>query len=488
LKLLKDLLYKAGLIEVVGSTNIMIRAICFDSRKAEMGGLFIATKGANSDGHTYINQTILAGVTAVVCEELPGTLEKDVTYLKVKDSALALGYIAANFYDNPSSELKLVGITGTNGKTTTATLLFRLFRKLGYNVGLLSTVQNQINETVIPATHTTPDSIQLNALLRQMRDNDCTHCFMEVSSHAIVQNRIAGISFAGAVFTNITHDHLDFHKTFDNYIKAKKRLFDDFLTDTSFALVNTDDKNGAVMVQNTKAHKKSYSLRSMSDFKCKIIENQFNGLVLEIDGHELFTKLIGTFNAYNILAVYATASLLKEDKVNVLTILSNLNSVEGRFEYIVSKTNVTGIIDYAHTPDALKNVLSTINDIRTGNEKVYTIIGCGGDRDAMKRPVMAGIACELSDKVIFTSDNPRSEDPEDILNEMQKGVPPHYFKKAITIADRKEAIKAACAMAQAGDIILVAGKGHEKYQEIKGIKHPFDDRQVLEETFTGISQ
>lgn len=487
MKQLKDLLYKAGLIEVVGNTNGMIRAICFDSRQAEMGGLFIATRGTHSDGHDFINATILAGVVAVVCEEFPAKLEKDVTYLKVKDSTLALGYIAANFYDNPSSELRLVGITGTNGKTTTATLLFRLFRKLGYNTGLLSTVQNQINETIIPATHTTPDAIQLNALLRKMREAGCTHCFMEVSSHALVQNRVAGITFAGAVFTNITHDHLDFHKTFDNYIAAKKRLFDDFLSDGAFALVNIDDKNGAVMVQNTKALKRTYSLRSMSDFKCKIIENQFNGLVLEIDGNELFTKLIGTFNAYNILAVYAVACLLREDKINVLTILSNLSSVEGRFEYIVSKSNVTGIIDYAHTPDALKNVLSTIKNIRTGNEKVITIIGCGGDRDAAKRPVMAGIACEWSDKVIFTSDNPRSEEPEAILSEMQKGVQPQYFNKAMVIADRKEAIKTACELAQAGDIILLAGKGHEKYQEIKGVKHPFDDKQVLEETFTGLS-
>ncbi len=483
MKELKDLLYKAGLIEVIGSTNISIRSICFDSRKAEMGGLFIATRGTQSDGHAFIEQTIRSGVVAVVCEDLPATIDNDVTYLKVKDSALALGLIASNFYDNPSSELKLVGITGTNGKTTTATLLFKLFRKLGYNVGLLSTVQNQINETVIPSTHTTPDSIQLNALLRQMRDAGCTHCFMEVSSHAVVQNRVAGLDFAGAVFTNITHDHLDFHKTFDNYIKAKKRLFDDFLSEEAFALVNTDDKNGDVMVQNTKAVKKTYSLRSMSDFKCKIIENQFTGLVLNIDSQELYTKLIGSFNAYNLLAVYGTAVLLGEDKVSVLTILSSLNSVEGRFEYIVSKSNVTGIIDYAHTPDALKNVLSTIKNIRTGNEKVITVIGCGGDRDAAKRSVMAGIACELSDRVILTSDNPRSENPEDILNQMQSGVQPQHYKKVLTITDRKEAIRTACSLAQAGDIILVAGKGHEKYQEIKGVKHPFDDKQVLEETF-----
>ncbi len=488
MKQLKDILYKAGLIEVIGSTNIAIRSICFDSRNAEMGGLFIAIRGTQSDGHTYIEQTIRSGVVAVVCEKLPATIENDVTYLKVTDSALALGYIASNFYDNPSAELKLVGITGTNGKTTIATLLFKLFRKMGYNVGLLSTVQNQINEIIIPSTHTTPDSIQLNALIRQMRKVGCTHCFMEVSSHAIVQNRIAGISFAGAVFTNITHDHLDFHKNFDNYIKAKKRLFDDFLGEESFALVNVDDKNGNVMLQNTKAVRHTYALRSMSDFKCKIIENQFNGLVLNIDGQELYTKLIGTFNAYNILAVYATACLLGEDKVTALTILSSLNSVEGRFEYIVSKSNVTGIIDYAHTPDALKNVLSTIKNIRTGNEKVITVIGCGGDRDAAKRPIMAAIACELSDRVIFTSDNPRSEEPDEILSQMQKGVPAQQYKKILTISDRKEAIRTACSLAQAGDIVLVAGKGHEKYQEIKGIKHAFDDKQVLEETFTMMSQ
>lgn len=483
MKALRDLLYKAGLIEVVGSTGISVRSICFDSRKAEMGGLFIATKGTQSDGHQYIHQTIKAGVIAVVCEQFPEHLEPDVTYCKVKDSTVALGCIASNFYDNPSAELKLVGVTGTNGKTTVASLLYKLFRKLDYKVGLLSTVQNQINDVVVPSTHTTPDAIALNALLRQMLDAGCTHCFMEVSSHSVVQNRIAGLTFSGGIFTNITHDHLDFHGTFENYLKAKKRFFDDFLSDESFALVNVDDRNGRVMVQNTKAVKLTYSLKGISDFKCRIIENQFNGLVLDVDGNELYTRLIGSFNAYNLMAVYGAAILLGEDKLKVLTILSNLTAVEGRFDYIVSKNKVTGIIDYAHTPDALKNVLSTIKDIRTGNERVITVVGCGGDRDAAKRPLMAGIACEWSDAVILTSDNPRSEDPQDILKQMQEGVQPQHYKRVLTILDRKEAIKTACSLAQPGDIILVAGKGHEKYQEIKGVKHPFDDKLVLEETF-----
>ncbi|MDF2437187.1 MAG: murE [Bacteroidota bacterium] len=480
MKLLKDILYKAGILEVSGSTNVAITALSFDSRKIEKDSLFIAVKGTLSDGHKYINDTILKGALAILCEEFPEEINEKITYIKVKDSTAAMGIVAANFYDNPSEKIKLVGVTGTNGKTTTVTLLFNLFRKLGYKVGLLSTVKNQINNDVIPATHTTPDAIQLNALLRQMLDKGCTHCFMEVSSHAVVQNRIAGIHFTGAVFTNITHDHLDYHKTFDEYIKAKKGFFDRLGSD-AFALTNRDDVNGQVMLQNTKASRKTYSLRSMADFKCKVVENQFSGLLLNIDNQEVWTKLIGSFNAYNLLAVYAVAILLKEDKTNVLTTLSTLSSVEGRFQYIRTDSGVIGIVDYAHTPDALVNVLKTINDIRTGNEKVITVVGCGGDRDAAKRPVMAKIACDLSNKVILTSDNPRSEEPEMIIKEMQVGVDAVNKKKTISMTDRAEAIKTACSYAEPGDIILIAGKGHEKYQEIKGVKHDFDDMLVLQE-------
>jgi len=480
MKLLKDILYKAGIIEVIGSTNIAITALSFDSRKIEKDSLFIAIKGTLSDGHKYIDDTITKGAIAILCEELPEGINDKVTYIKVKDTSAALGIIAGNFYDNPSEKIKLVGITGTNGKTTTVTLLFSLFKKLGYKVGLLSTVKNQINNDIIPATHTTPDAIQLNALLRQMIEKGCTHCFMEVSSHAVVQNRIAGIHFSGAVFTNITHDHLDYHKTFDEYIKAKKKFFDGLGSD-AFALTNKDDANGQIMLQNTKALKRSYSLRSMADFKCKVVENQFSGLLLNIDNQEVWSKLIGSFNAYNLLAVYATAILLKEDKTNVLTTLSTLSSVEGRFQYIRNNNGVVGIVDYAHTPDALQNVLKTIADIRTGNEQVITVVGCGGDRDAAKRPIMAKIAGDLSTKVILTSDNPRSEEPEAILKEMQAGVDAVNFKKTISITDRSEAIKMACSIANDGDIILIAGKGHEKYQEIKGVKHPFDDMEVLQE-------
>ncbi len=480
MKLLKDILYKAGIIEVSGSTNVAITALTFDSRKIEKDSLFIAVKGTQHDGHIYINDVIGKGAIGILCEEFPEIMNEKVTYVKVKDTSAALGIIAANFYDNPSEKLKLVGITGTNGKTTTVTLLFNLFKKLGYKTGLLSTVKNQIINDVIPATHTTPDAIQLNALLKQMVDKGCTHCFMEVSSHAVVQNRIAGLVFSGGVFTNITHDHLDYHKTFDEYIKAKKRFFD-LLGNAAFALTNRDDVNGEIMLQNTKATKKTYSLRSMADFKCKVVENQFSGLLLNIDNQEVWSKLIGSFNAYNLLAVYATAILLKEDKTNVLTTLSSLTSVEGRFQYIRTDEGVIGIVDYAHTPDALVNVLKTIMDIRTGNEQVITVVGCGGDRDAAKRPMMAKIACDLSNKVILTSDNPRSEDPETIIKEMQKGVDAVNNKKTISITDRSEAIKTACSYAKPGDIILVAGKGHEKYQEIKGVKHDFDDMQVLQE-------
>lgn len=481
MKLLSDILYKARLEEIIGSTHMAISSVTFDSRKVKKDTLFVATRGTATDGHQYIDKAIEAGAVAIVCEELPENKKENVTYIKVTDSTHALGFIACNYFDNPSRKIKLVGVTGTNGKTTTVTLLFNLFRTLGYNVGLLSTVQNKINNTVIPATHTTPDALSLNELLSVMVEQGCEYAFMEVSSHAVVQNRIAGIQFTGAIFTNITHDHLDYHKTFDEYIKAKKKFFDT-LPEEAFAITNKDDKNGMVMLQNTKAHKYSYSIKNVADYKCKIIENHLNGLLLNINNHEVWVKLIGTFNAYNVLAVFAAAHLLKQDVINILTTLSNLNSVEGRFQYVKSETGIIGIVDYAHTPDALKNVLETIKDIRTGNENVITLVGCGGDRDAAKRPIMADIACQYSNKVILTSDNPRTEDPEEILNQMQAGVQATDFKKTLRISDRREAIKTACTLAQKGDIILIAGKGHEKYQEIKGVKHPFDDLEILKET------
>lgn len=482
MKPLKEILYKAGLLEVIGSTSVEVDAVVFSSAEVAKGSLFVAVRGTKADGHDYIMKAVAAGAAAVVCEEFPKTIRQGVTYVKVTDSALALSVIAGNYFDNPSSKIKLVGITGTNGKTTSVTLLFHLFRKLGFRCGLLSTVQNQVNDEVFAATHTTPDPVKLNNLLSVMVRENCEYCFMEVSSHALVQQRTAGLTFAGGIFTNITHDHLDYHKTFDEYIRAKKIFFDQ-LGEDAFALYNADDRNGKIMIQNCKAVKKSFALKSMADFRCKIIENTFTGLLLNIDGNEVLCRLIGTFNAYNITGVYAAAMMLEQDSLQVLTAISSLGSVEGRFEYVISGNNIMGIVDYAHTPDALQNVLNTIKDIRTGNEKVITVVGCGGDRDVAKRPVMAKIACELSDKVIITSDNPRSEDPERIIEEMKAGVLPHHTKKALAVTDRKEALKVACSLAQPGDIILVAGKGHEKYQEIKGVKYPFDDKQVLEDSF-----
>lgn len=482
MKQLKDLLYKAGIEELKGSTNVAVKAVRFNSSLVTEGDVFVAVRGTKTDGHQFINAAIEKGAVAVVCEELPDQLNDNVNYVRVKDAAVALSYLSINYYDNPSSKLKLIGVTGTNGKTTTVTLLYNLFRKLGYRCGLLSTVQNKINDRTVEATHTTPDPLQLNKLLSEMVLEECEYCFMEVSSHAVVQQRITGLTYEGGIFTNITHDHLDYHKTFDAYIKAKKGFFD-MLPQSAFALVNADDKNASVMLQNTRARKKTFSLHSMSDYKCKIIENSFSGLLLNIDGSEVATSLIGSFNAYNVTGIYATALLLGVEKILTLTSISTLHSVDGRFEYITSSNNITGIVDYAHTPDALKNVLSTIHDIRSGNEKVITVVGCGGDRDAAKRPVMAKIACEMSDKIILTSDNPRSENPEEILKQMNAGVPVHLSAKVLSVTDRREAVKVACALAKEGDIILVAGKGHEKYQEIKGVKHPFDDKQVLEESF-----
>ncbi len=482
MKLLSDILYKTRLDEIVGSTNLAISSVTFDSRQVKKDSLFIATVGVTVDGHKYIDKAIEMGAIAIVCEDLPYQINENITYIKVLNSSESLGYIACNFYDNPSEKLKLIGVTGTNGKTTTVTLLFNLFRGLGYNVGLLSTVENKINNVVIPSTHTTPDALELNQLLNNMVEQGCQYAFMEVSSHAIVQHRITGLQFTGAAFSNITHDHLDYHKTFDEYIKAKKLFFDNLPTE-AFALTNKDDRNGMVMLQNTNAKKYSYGLKSIADFKCKVIENHLNGLLLNIDNQEVWIKLIGSFNAYNALVVYAVSQLLKQDKVQVLTTLSNLNSVEGRFQYVKSKTGIIAIVDYAHTPDALKNVLETIKDIRNGNEQVITVIGCGGDRDAAKRPIMAKIACELSTKTILTSDNPRSENPEEILNQMQKGLSPVEAKNALRISDRKEAIKTAVAFAKEGDILLIAGKGHEKYQEINGVKHHFDDFEIIKELF-----
>ncbi len=480
--LLKDILYKASLLSIKGDTSVQISHICFDSRTAKPGSLFIAVRGTQTDGHAYIEKAIQSGASAVVCEELPATFQDGVVYVQVPDSAEALGYIASNFHGNPSAKLKLVGVTGTNGKTTTVTLLHKLFRKLGYNTGLLSTVQNQINENVIPSTHTTPDAIQLNKLLADMVQAGCTHAFMEVSSHAVVQHRITGITFSGALFTNITHDHLDFHKTFDNYIKAKKKFFDE-LPSAAFALVNMDDKRGMVMLQNTLAKKQTFSLQSLGDFKGRLMANTLQGLQMEIGGKEVWFKLIGNFNAYNLLGVYGAAVLLGEDSEEVLTQLSALYAAPGRFEQIVAPNGVTGIVDYAHTPDALENVLSTIESLREGNEQVITIVGCGGNRDAAKRPVMADIACKLSNQVILTSDNPRDEDPVSILDQMMAGVKVTEKKKVQVIADRKEAINKAFAMAKPKDIILIAGKGHENYQEIKGVKYPFDDKEILKNIF-----
>ena len=480
---LKDILNRVATVQVVGATDVRVNALQIDSRKVQAGDCFIAIKGTAVDAHKFIAQVIEQGATSIICQTLPTEIVEGVSYVVVADSSKALGQLASNYYANPSAEMKVVGITGTNGKTSVATLLFRLFRALGNNVGLLSTVQNQINEEVIPSTHTTPDAINLNKLMRQMADTGCTYCFMEVSSHAVDQNRISGLQFAGAVFTNLTHDHLDYHKTFDNYIKAKKRFFDE-LPASAFALTNGDDRNGSVMLQNTKAHKYTYALRTPADFKGKVIENNVTGLQLDIDNQDVHTRLIGEFNAFNLTAVYAVARLLEVDKMEALTMLSSLTPPEGRFDQVISAHDkVVGIVDYAHTPDALKNVLQTINAVRNGNENVLTIVGCGGDRDAAKRPIMAEIACRYSNQIVLTSDNPRSEDAGEILKEMYAGVPITDRKKVLTISDRKEAIKTACTLAQKGDIILLAGKGHEKYQEISGVKHPFDDKAVLREMF-----
>lgn len=479
---LKDILHGIPVQQVVGNLNVSIDQLGFDSRKAGANSLFVAIRGVHTDGHRYISDVIAQGAIAVLCETLPESTNDDVTYIQVADTAFALGVSAANYYGNPSRKLKLVGVTGTNGKTTVATLLYKLFRELGYEAGLLSTVENRVGDRVLAATHTTPDPVALNALMNEMVDGGCDYCFMEVSSHAVAQQRIAGLNFAGGIFTNITHDHLDFHGTFDAYIKAKKTFFDG-LDRYAFALTNADDKNGEVMLQNTFAHKRAYGLTHMADFKAKVIESHFDGMLLQLDGHEVWVKLVGGFNAYNILAVYGAAILLEQETVKVLTALSNLSGAEGRFDITISKTGVIGIVDYAHTPDAVKNVLETIRGLRKNGEQIITVLGCGGDRDKTKRPEMAAVAVGQSDKLIITSDNPRTEDPLQIIREMEAGISEKDRRSVFSIADRKEAIRAACHLAQPGDIVLVAGKGHEKYQEINGVRHEFDDKAVLANAF-----
>lgn len=481
--LLKDILMKVDAAKLTGDANITVEALCIDSRKVKPGSVFIAVRGSLTDGHAYISKAIDDGAVAIVCEQLPSDLNENVSYVVVKSSHEAAGVMASAFYGYPSESMDVVGVTGTNGKTTTATLLYQLFTKLGHTCGLISTVQNHIGDAIETATHTTPDAISVQALLGRMRDAGCAYVFMEVSSHAVHQHRIAGIHFAGALFTNITHDHLDYHKTFDEYIRVKKQFFDD-LPSTAFAITNADDKRGMVMLQNTAAEKCTYSLRVPATFKGKVLENNLTGLVMDVDGTEAHFRMIGTFNAYNLLVVYGAALKLGIEKTEVLSVLSDLHGAQGRFEtYMSEHDKVLGIVDYAHTPDALINVLATINQLRIDGQQLITVVGCGGDRDKSKRPLMAEAACEHSDKTILTADNPRSEDPEAILNDMESGLGAAHRRKVLRITDRKEAIKTACALAKANDIILVAGKGHETYQEIKGIKHPFDDRAVLTETF-----
>jgi UDP-N-acetylmuramoyl-L-alanyl-D-glutamate--2,6-diaminopimelate ligase len=476
--ILQDILYKVHLLEVVGATDIAVSSIAIDSRKVIKGTAFVAIKGVAQDGHDYISKAIELGAKVIVCENMPALLVDGITYIKVANTQEAVAYMAHQFYDAPSTKIKLVGVTGTNGKTTIATLLFKLFSALGYTCGLVSTVQNQIGDQIIPATHTTPDAVSLNELLNTMVDAGCTHVFMECSSHAVHQHRITGLVFTGALFSNITHDHLDYHKTFEAYIAAKKGFFD-ALPATAFAISNADDKRGAVMLQNSKAQKQYYALKSTADFKGKILENALTGLVMLVNDVEVHFRLIGEFNAYNLLAVYGAAVNLGIESSTALTTLSMLAGAEGRFDYVISNKQVIGIIDYAHTPDALENVLATIKKLRKGYESVITVVGCGGDRDKTKRPIMAQTACDLSDKVILTSDNPRTEDPAEIIADMEAGLNTAAKRKYISILDRKEAIKAAVEFAKPEDIVLVAGKGHEKYQDINGVKHPFDDKAIL---------
>ena len=480
MKQLKDILYKVGIEAVHGATDITISKIEFDSRKIELNDVFVAIRGTLSDGHDYIEKALSLGAVAVICEEFPSVIVNGVTYIKVKDANEALAFLAANYYENPSENIRLVGVTGTNGKTTIASLLYQLFKKAGYKVGLLSTVKIMVDEQEFKATHTTPDSLTINKFLDLMIKEGCEFCFMEVSSHGVHQKRTEALRFEGGVFTNLSHDHLDYHNTFAEYRDVKKSFFDN-LPKSAFAITNIDDKNGLVMLQNTKAKKLTYALKSYADYKAQILENQLSGLLLKINDNEVWVKLIGSFNAYNLLAIYGVAVELGIEKVEALRLLSELESVSGRFQFIVSESNITAIVDYAHTPDALENVLKTIEDIRTKNEQLITVVGCGGDRDKTKRPIMAHIASSMSDKAIFTSDNPRTENPETIIEEMEKGVEPQNFKKTVSILDRKQAIKTACQLANPNDIILIAGKGHETYQEINGVRHDFDDLKIVTE-------
>jgi UDP-N-acetylmuramoyl-L-alanyl-D-glutamate--2,6-diaminopimelate ligase len=482
LKYLKDILYTVAITKVFGSTNVVVKNLVFDSRKIVNNDVFIAQKGGSVDGHLYIEKAIHLGAIVIICEDFPEAQKEGITYVQVVNANAALAIMASNFYDNPSSKMPLVGVTGTNGKTTIASLLYQLFKKAGYKVGLLSTVKILVDEVAYKATHTTPDSVTINSYLDKMVDAGVDFCFMEVSSHGIHQKRTEGLTFAGGIFTNLSHDHLDYHETFAEYRNVKKIFFDG-LPKTAFALTNIDDKNGNFMLQNTKAKKKTYALQTVADFKVKILEKQLSGTLITVDGTEVWTKLIGVFNIYNLTAIIATAKLLGLEKLETLTIISELESVSGRFEYVVSQGGITAIIDYAHTPDALKNVLETINDIRTGTEKVITVVGCGGDRDKTKRPKMAHIASQLSSQVIFTSDNPRTENPQTILDEIEAGVSPENYRKTLTVLDRRQAIKTACKLSEVGDIILIAGKGHEDYQEINGVRTHFDDLEEVKNCF-----
>ena len=484
---LQELLYKVSFVKIIGTTNVEIADIAFDSRKVKTNSLFVALKGTQSDGHDYILQTIEAGAKVIMLEHMPANLDDKITYINVEDSNIALGIIAANFYDNPSEKIKLVGLTGTNGKTTIVSLLTQLFSIMNVKVGMLSTIQNKIIDEIIPSTHTTPDALQINFLLNEMIAQGCEYCFMEVSSHAIAQVRISGINFTGGVFTNLTQDHLDYHNSFAEYRDVKKSFFDG-LPKSAFALTNKDDKNGMKMLEGTKAQKCTYSLKSVSDYKCRVLENQFEGMLLSINKVDIWVKLIGDFNAYNLLSVYAVANQFAFEDHEVLTALSMLTSPEGRFQYLQSEEKITAIVDYAHTDDALKNVLTTVNKIRANAEQLITVVGCGGDRDKTKRPLMAALACNLSNQVILTSDNPRSENPDTIIEDMMQELDPVQKKKVLVIIDRKQAIKTACRLAKTNDIILVAGKGHEKYQEINGEKFPFDDLEELKQSLNIIKQ
>lgn len=478
--LLKAILYKVSIEAVKGSTDISVNKIEFDSRKVQDNDVFVAIRGTISNGHDFIEKAISHGAVVIVCDTFPEVISSGITYIQVKDTNSALAFMASNYFENPSYKLRLVGVTGTNGKTTIASLLYQLYKKAGYKVGLLSTVKIMVDELEYPATHTTPDSLTINYYLNEMIEMGCEYCFMEVSSHGIHQKRSEGLSFEGGIFTNLSHDHLDYHPTFAEYRDVKKSLFD-HLPKSAFALSNVDDKNGAVMLQNTVARKRTYALKSYADYKAQILENQLSGLLLKINDNEVWVKLIGTFNAYNLLAIYGAAVELGMDNLEALRLLSELESVSGRFQFIVSANKITAIVDYAHTPDALENVLKTINDIRTNNEQLITVLGCGGDRDKTKRPIMANIASQMSDKAIFTSDNPRTENPATIITEMEAGVVPQNYKKTLSIEDRKQAIKTACQLANSNDIILIAGKGHETYQEVNGVRHHFDDMEIVNE-------